>query len=385
MQTNVIRDWPELWELSAEWNELLRDSRADNIFLTWEWIRTWYEIIGHNYAPFVITLRDDRARLCAIAPLYVQTHALCGLLRCRALRVMADFPTSAEYPDWIVRHDCEDRAVHDIYKVLEGHHREWDYLWLPSVSGWTLACERIAGKSKQLGFYCNSRPVEFSSFDLPATVEAHWSGLTSKRRKELRHQCRLVFARPDISITRCTSLSELPDYLEALFRLHRKRRQTLGDEGSFVRRPAQAQFYLRFAPIALEAGWLRFYALREGKAFRAAQLGYVYNGVFLGIQDGVDPGFVAGAGNVLRLEVVKACIAEGVKSYDFLGGYSEHKRRWGAKPRQGHDLIIGRPGVMNALLFAAKIWPTGRYLRPVHAPYALDGFKRLPSPDSSAA
>jgi CelD/BcsL family acetyltransferase involved in cellulose biosynthesis len=72
-------------------------------------------------------------------------------------------------------------------------------------------------------------------------------------------------------------------------------------------------------------------------------------------------------GNVLRAKVVEQCIAEGVKSLDFLGEMTEHKRRWRATVRVGHDVFFGRPGLKMRLLFTAQMWPTGRYLRPVQS------------------
>jgi hypothetical protein len=85
------------------------------------------------------------------------------------------------------------------------------------------------------------------------------------------------------------------------------------------------------------------------------------------MQEGFDPDFTAGAGNVVRLEIIRECIASGIRQYDFLGGYTEHKRRWMAQVRHGYDLFIGRSCLANSVIFLVKVWPTGRYLRPVAA------------------
>jgi hypothetical protein len=46
-----------------------------------------------------------------------------------------------------------------------------------------------------------------------------------------------------------------------------------------------------------------------------------------------------------------------------LGGYSDHKRRWMAKERHGHDVMIAS-GLLDRALVAGGVWPTGKYLRP---------------------
>jgi hypothetical protein len=87
-----------------------------------------------------------------------------------------------------------------------------------------------------------------------------------------------------------------------------------------------------------------------------------YNGDFLQIQEGFNPEYIDGAGNVLRHIVIESSIQEGLKNYDFLGGFTEHKRRWKAEERFGHDLLIARPSLKTRLLFLKDIWPSGRYL-----------------------
>ncbi len=166
------------------------------------------------------------------------------------------------------------------------------------------------------------------------------------------------------AISRCSTPAELPRYLDALMELHTARRSLLGDGGTFVSRPEEAKFYREFAPVALDAGWLALYALQDAGTFKAVQLGYLYRGTFYSMQEGFDPGYLPGAGNMLRFAVLRECIESGIREYDFLGGYTDHKRRWGAELRHGQDLFIGRPGLANRMIFFGKVWPSGRYLCP---------------------
>ena len=104
------------------------------------------------------------------------------------------------------------------------------------------------------------------------------------------------------------------------------------------------------------------FALKQKGRFRAVQIGYMYEGNFLQLQEGYDPTFAKGAGNALRHLVIEYCINRKITTYDFLGGFSEHKRRWGASVRTGHDLLIGNPSMRANLLFLKEIWPNGRLM-----------------------
>jgi CelD/BcsL family acetyltransferase involved in cellulose biosynthesis len=136
----------------------------------------------------------------------------------------------------------------------------------------------------------------------------------------------------------------------------------LNDPGTFIRRPSQETFYRNFAPKALKNGWLRINAIQSQGEIQAIQLGYVCSQTYLQMQEGFNPDFVKGVGNALRHHTIRQCINEDLHEYDFLGGFTEHKRRWGATKRKGHDVLIGNQSLKSRLLIKMNIWPTGRYL-----------------------
>ena len=360
----LLRRWNDLDALRPEWNTLLQASAADTVFLTWEWIKAWVDAFGWRREPLLIAVRDRSGRLCALAPLYREAYVLPGGFRYRMLRVMGDRPTAAEYPDWIVRRDCEALGVERIAQELN-RYPDWDGLWMPQVSGWTGGCERIASNCRKRGLHVLVRSIPFACADLPASIATYEQSLNPDRRRKLRTERKRILGREQVRILRTESASDLAQHLGALIELHTLRRRRLGDEGAFAGRPEEERFYRKFAPVALDRGWLRLYVLREQNAIKAAQLGYCYNGVLLQVQEGFDPDYLDGVGNVLRFEAIRQCIEEGVRAYDFLGGYGDHKRRWGAALRHGHDLFIGRNSWLNRVMFRAGVWPTGKYLHPL--------------------
>jgi CelD/BcsL family acetyltransferase involved in cellulose biosynthesis len=363
LRAELIDDWDGVRALAPEWKPLLAQSKSDTIYLTWEWIHAWEKVVGRAHEPFVIAVRDTAGTLCGLAPFYLCRYNLLGTVPVRMLRFVGDHPTGAEYADWILRRDCEEAAARAIALELR-RSRQWDALWLPQVSGWSGARERIQPACEGAGLHCVERPAEFGHIPLPASIEAYDAALSDNRRKQFRSQRNKVLRKGGAVVTRCETREELPGYLDALFDLHGRRRRALGEQGSFDARPEEARFYREFAQGALEKGWLWISALRDRGEIKAIQLGYVYGGAFHQLQEGFDPQYTAGAGNVLRYEVIRECIEAGVTSYDFLGGYTEHKRRWLAEPRAGHDLFIGRRGLLNRAMFAVPVWPTGRYLKP---------------------
>ena len=362
MKSTILKSWHQLSSLEQEWNALLQSSRSNSIFLTWEWIQAWRAVVGEDKQLFVVAVHDEQGRLVGVAPFYEYRFPLFNLIPFKALRILADYSTAFEYGDWFVDPACEQAALDAIAGALS-KSTDWDVIWMPRMSGWNGAMERISAAVTRAGMLQQKRSSVFSHFPLPTSIKAFEEGFSTKRRQQLRRNRRNLMSTAGIEFVQCGNEQELPVFIDALFDLHHRRRLLLGDDGCFIRRPAEADFYRQFVPKALANGWLRLAALSQDGTIQAIQIGYVYNNEFLQLQEGFNPDYIDGAGNVLRHIVIEECINEGLTGYDFLGGFSEHKRRWGAQERTGYDLMIARPTLKNRLLFLKQIWPSSRFIK----------------------
>lgn len=367
-KAEVIENWESFLCLENEWNPLLRESRANIIFLTWEWVHAWYSVVGKSASPFVIVVRDPVGTLVGLAPLYFTEYRFLHTLPYRVLRIVADYATGAECLNWIARADVELEVYRSIAVALSDASERWDCIWMPYIPGWTGAVERILSACVKQRFLCNSRTRQFGHVELPADAMTFFNSLSRNRRSEIRRQQKAVYNSGKIEIRLCHSDDEIEQFIDALMDLHYRRWKSRGEVGTFKRKPTQVTFYRHFLPIAHKRGWLRMYGLFFEKTMKAVQFGYVYNNVFYQIQEGFDTEFSHGVGNVLRAEIISDCISKGIKRYDFLGEMSEHKRRWSAIPREGSDIFCGSRKIKNYILFNVKIWPTGKYFKPWKLP-----------------
>lgn len=363
MKVDLVTDWRGFTELEKEWNSLLVDSTSDIVFLRWEWVETWRRVHGHWVKPFIVVVSDESGGLVGIAPYYRTRYELAGLLNYRVLRVLGDFPTGAECLDWILRRGREEEAARNVAAALVGARAEWDFLWMPYVPSWTGARDRISAAAKNAGLYVSERLVQFGYLPLPASVDEMLASLKSSQRYAVRRDLKRLFARPGTRFVRCTEENEIPRFLDALFRLHAIRWGRRGLPGTFRKEPNEARFYRLFAPLAFRQGWLGLFGIEMSGELKAVQYGYIYNGIYLQMQEGFDIDSEKNLGNLLRWKAIEALIDSGVKGYDFLGEMSEHKARWHVVERRGSHLMAGNVSSRNRILFSAGIWPTGRYLK----------------------
>src|ERR1700747_2299919 len=81
-----VSSWEELQGLSAQWDRLAKT--ADQFFLTWEFIASWWQAYGKNRELFVLCCRDEQERTVAIAPLYRDKEKRLVGLQIKTLRLI---------------------------------------------------------------------------------------------------------------------------------------------------------------------------------------------------------------------------------------------------------------------------------------------------------
>ena len=364
MRHEIIRTADEWRELRREWEDCLAASRSNTVFMTWEWLDTWLHVRDKHPPLLVVCVRGADGKLVGLAPYYKASYRFGGVIPYRVLRVIGAVDSGAEYQSWIACSAHEGAVCDEIARALRSVEAEWDLIWMPKLPGWSAFHGPMIDALRTLGFSINRRPQIFSSISLPARFEDFLNRMSPNRRQQVRRVTKKIVSRPKVVIRKVSTQAELAPALHALFDLHCKRWLEVGELGVFARCPKEKTFYEQFVPKALAKGWLAMYTLFDDGEPKATQIGYLYNQAFLQLQEGFDPHYEPHVGNALRAVVIEECIRNGVREYDFLGGHSEHKRRWLADKRFGLDVLVGATHLKALPIMKAKVWPTGAYLRP---------------------
>src|SRR6185295_10963283 len=109
LQIRVLQAGAELESLRAEWNELLVDSSADCLFLTWEWMTSWWRHLKGERLLHVIEVRD-KDRLIGLAPFTVSRGRL---------EFMGTGAIGSDYLDLIARRGEEREVVDAVARNVE--------------------------------------------------------------------------------------------------------------------------------------------------------------------------------------------------------------------------------------------------------------------------
>jgi CelD/BcsL family acetyltransferase involved in cellulose biosynthesis len=327
----------QLQELRPAWDELLSNYPHASTFSTWEWLDSWWRSRAHGAELLVLALFES-SRLVGLAPLSISNRNFLKFLSLHAVQLMGDGSGDSDNLDFPALPGFEMQLAQTILDYLEHHRQQWDiceFNTMPSGSPVAGCLEKLL-RSRRWTCFEYSRTC--SAVHLPRTWDEYLEQLSSEDRNNLARYGRRLNKRFSAPIYRCTDEQQLPRCLEALFQLHQARWEKAGEPGSFGS-AERREFYAQLSRRLLARGWLELWVLELNGAIAAVQFAFRYGNTVYQLQEGYDPEHASDrAGFVLRGEVLKQLISDGVRVYDFLGGELSYKRRWGAQAGQYRDL-----------------------------------------------
>jgi CelD/BcsL family acetyltransferase involved in cellulose biosynthesis len=311
--------------LRHEWHELLHASAADNPFLTWEWLHSWWKHAAGDSALHLLTVRAD-SQLIAIAPLRMTAGPIAWF---STLEFLGNGGAGSDYLDLIVRRGREADAVRAIARCLRTGDDcaaltavRFDHV-LPQSTASLVAGQLVEqgwASTVSPGGVCPAVHLAGHSWD------SYLATLGAAHRANVRRRLRAIDKQFDARFERVTTDAGCRDALQALVAFHQAR---FGENGSAFLTPELRAFHDEATRRMLERGWLRLYTLRLNGAIAAVMYGFFYNRRFYFFQHGFDDRYKAQSiGLVLMAMTIRAAIDEGADEFDMLWGTEAYKSLW---------------------------------------------------------
>jgi CelD/BcsL family acetyltransferase involved in cellulose biosynthesis len=318
---SVVRDPFDFSKLKGEWGNLLENSDSNNIYLTWEWLHTWWAIFGKNCELALIEVREKGGNLIGIAPFkFSRRRVFAGKRKMEFIGNGSDI--TSEYLDIIVRRGYESAVREGLAKVLDALDEIATISLKPLVHNNDLQNWAGEGWAFQKTSPYSTCPV----FDLPPTWERFLATKSKNFRKKAKEYHRVCRRDLQLRLIRVEAAEELPARMNDLERLHKLRWQ--GRPASFSSN-AYRQFHLDISRQFLARGWLRLFFLYDGDRPIGALYCYAYNNVYYYCQAGRDPAYNKyHLGYVMINLAIQEAIKEGARSFDMLTGEEAYKYHW---------------------------------------------------------
>jgi CelD/BcsL family acetyltransferase involved in cellulose biosynthesis len=328
----VFRHLDELQQLAGVWNDLLKCSLNDNLFLTWEWVSTWSSMYLSRDELFVIAVYEEGS-VVAIAPFWIQRRRTAGVVPVRVLRFLGSRGVCSDYLDVIVQKRGYTKWLDLIWNHLFGDLRShWDVLEYndaPSDSKALAHFYRSADEDNR----CLNRQLVGSEvcpyMPLPQQPERLLENLSRTRRYTINHSRKRLGDIGTLEVRTCRHPDQVQVELERLEELNTRSWRERGHLGSFHTREI-IQFHSRLADISLRRERLLLCSLWAGDRYLGSFYGFAYNGVLYFYIMSVEKSDEkrVNTGDVLLTHCMEEGIRRGCRTFDFLRGDEPYKYRW---------------------------------------------------------
>lgn len=330
-----INNTKQLESLHAAWNDLLKNSDVNNIFLTWEWLSAWWKHLRGSYKLHLLAVWEN-AQLIAIAPFVVKPAQTKRLLPFRSVAFMGMRTVGTDYVDIIIRNGKEEVSLEVLAAYLSKCRLMFE---LKRVKSGTCMALRLGYLLQNRGWHLSRAIAEICPYVLLEghTWESYLSSLGSSHRQNVRRCMRRINRDFSVEVVQVKTEAERIKYLEIFETLHHKRWDT--KSGSDIKSDfGYMKFHNAFSCYALDNRWLRLFVLLLDGNPAAAIYGFRYQDEFIFYQSGFDPKYSRySVGLVLMALSIKSMLREGISRYDMLHGTESYKYLW---TKEQQDLIL---------------------------------------------
>jgi len=319
----------EFLKIKDEWTYLLENSESNTIFLTWEWLSTWWKFYHKNKDLFIITVRDACRVLQGIAPLCIKKVNIYGVVPIKILTFLGTDEVCSDYLDFIICRGKEKEILKAIFEFIEYQSDLWDILLISDLSEFSLSLSYLKEilDSRSAKYYLSQAEV-CPYIVLPDSVEVYIQQLSKNMRYNLKRRTSNLEKRHAAVFSKWDSPIDTEKVMENLFELHRMRRNMIGREGDFLKEDLKA-FHKEVASLLDRKGYVKIYYLSIRGDLIAILYGFQYNDRFFYYQSGMHPAYrKESVGMALMGYCIKDSIANGLMEFDFLRGPEPYKFKW---------------------------------------------------------
>ncbi|MCP4567735.1 MAG: GNAT family N-acetyltransferase [FCB group bacterium] len=216
-------------QLRPDWDRLLSQSDVNNIFLTFDWIKSWWETFGEQFRLYILLIKEGD-KLIGIAPLMLTLR--------KSIRFIGT--PNADYGDLIG--PDKDVIIKQVFSYLTKHNDEWnkiDLQQIPAKSG-TLTALNTLLEARSYKYQINQMETCFS-YQYEGSEEDR--GLfTLRRNKTMRRKFNFFMKAGGLELIRLQDSSEIKEYLPSFFHGHIVRWDQTSTPSKFLN-PKNRDFY----------------------------------------------------------------------------------------------------------------------------------------------
>jgi CelD/BcsL family acetyltransferase involved in cellulose biosynthesis len=348
--TRISED--EFSGMRGEWNHLLEKSAANEVFLSWEWMYSWWDVFKRPSRKLLILLgKNSSGKIIGIAPFYVDIGKGYGLGKKRILRFCSSLETYPDHLDLIYEKDYGEDFLKAIFRYLNELRNEWEVIKLDGVREDSLVREYfVVSRPGEHDFIVECLPGSRCPYiRMDQSFKEYLNAFSAKKRQTLLRKRRILIEKEHAVYKTLDQIDEVDHYFEMLWNLHAERSTRKGITTTFCgeriydfhkkfismlldhEKVVMAFIFIDLLPLAA------YYCLRHNKKFYYYQAGIS------------EEGEKRSAGSVLLSLLIEQAFQEGCREFDLLRGEEDYKYFWTDTARQNYSITIRKNNLAGAV------------------------------------
>jgi CelD/BcsL family acetyltransferase involved in cellulose biosynthesis len=330
LRLKSITDPAQLATLADDWERLFQRAKDPSIFSSYEWVATWWAHY-RGAAQLQILAACSGSEVVGIAPMMSEHHFIAGLRAFTRARLIGT--GISDRLDFLIAAGAE-RPVLELF-ARHLFTQRWDLVDLDEVAEDSATATLLPSIVDRFDARVKLSPQSVCpTITLPIHFDTYFSTTTREIQRKVRRYRSEATKQQRFQLKLITNEDDLLPGLESFLAMYRSYfSQRAGTEHLTGER--FCAFRRELAVGLARRGRVVLALLQaDGKdvagqlCFRHGSTWYEYNRCY-------DLAWKReNVGTALLSEVLRFCVAEGCRKYDFLRGLEQYKLDWGAKPRQ---------------------------------------------------
>lgn len=322
MKTVIYKHTSDFEALESDWNDLLEKSDTKNIFLTFEWLFTWWRYFGNQYLLFLIAVYDG-GQILGIAPLMISKE-----LGFRRLRFISS--RFADFEDIVI---CGNTAVREevlntVISTLK-HEISWDLFHLQGIKQSSQTAELLQNsgwKNSAIGLQLKEHHERNLFLETTGSWGDYLKSLDKRYLSDTRRLMKRLLNEGNVEFQDCSAqIEKIPEILDKHMNWHiKKRAQT--KSSSIFKDPLNRRFFNEAVLKFSKKGCLDLTCALINGTLSAVHIGFRFRGHFFSYLISYDENYGrCGIGRLLFFNMIERCFKTDIRKFDFMLGEEPYK------------------------------------------------------------
>jgi CelD/BcsL family acetyltransferase involved in cellulose biosynthesis len=357
----VFESFEDSEHMRPEW-DVFMESLGAEIFLSYDWCRTWWKYYGNNRRLRVFFFRKA-GQLCGVLPVFWESVGVTPVAVTVVKMVGSDFiPITFSMP---VADESLEKII-DLFTRRLHEECRWDILYLGAICGKYPSVERLVGALKTLSdgaYRVDVRANEVQTyFQLADSWEEQLAGLSQRQRTKTRRVYKEIKSKGMVLTSAFANEKNLGEWFVNFVQMHQAQWLQAGMPGHFADWPSAHEFHKEMASVQLARNRLRLLQIKLDDKVIGYDYIYKFGQTymwFLSARTALERDSRIDFHRISFGEKVENALRDGVKFIDAGRGVYEYKLVMGGRPSPVRSISVyphGPLSLTKVWLFRSLVW-----------------------------